>query len=255
MDAPSRKLEVLAALPKTKKNVARDSAGTVKHLMGVTGMQRENVSRYLRQLYADGLAHIGYYARGISPYQPVWVQGKGPHKPKPEPMTQAEYARRHRAKLRLERAKAKVEAIDSRTKDVLAALPMPSIANSTRRGSAGTVGGVAKELGLGLTTARRHLRLLKAEGLAYIACWNRISGPMVPVWVQGNGEDAPKPRPLTSAEYNRRYRARIKKAVERGSKGFEYDERYKGKVALAKAAEVAQRTRIAPQHWLSALGL
>lgn len=146
-------------------------------------------------------------------------------------------------------------AMRSRKMDVWEKLPQPDVAKVTRRGPQGTSNYLVQELGLSKSNVLRYLHQLNDAGLAYIACWNRSTGNFHAVWVQGKGEHAPQPKPYTNAQCIQRSRAKIKKAVERGVKGFSYDERYKGKVALAKAAEVAQKTRIAPQHWFSPLGL
>lgn len=143
----------------------------------------------------------------------------------------------------------------NRKLEVLAALPLEEITKNTRRGKTGTVAGLVEVIGVNAPHVRRYLRTLYAEGLAHIGCWNRTSGRYAPVWIQGAGQHALEPKPLKGAAYSRRHRARVKRAVERAKVGFKYDERYKGKVALAKAAEVAQKTRIAPQHWFSPLGL
>lgn len=64
--------------------------------------------------------------------------------------------------------------------------------------------------GLANSTVSRYLRILHQKpNLVYIADWRRTGtrGNWSAVWAWGYKEyDAPKPKPLTSGEYNKRWR-------------------------------------------------
>lgn len=140
----------------------------------------------------------------------------------------------------------------NRRMEVLDLLPDDIKCSERKRG---TVAKMIGQIDLNKPSICRYLRELKERDLAHIGRWNRTRGIPAAVWVKGPGEDAPMPTPKTTADYCKTHRKNVKKAVERARKGFNYDERYAGHVALAMAEEVAQRTRINPQHWFSALGL
>lgn len=59
-----------------------------------------------------------------------------------------------------------------------------------------------------VNNARKHLAVLKSEGLIHISGWRRDAevGPFVPVYLWGCEEDAPKPSMLSCTERMRRYR-------------------------------------------------
>jgi predicted DNA-binding WGR domain protein len=69
--------------------------------------------------------------------------------------------------------------------------------------------------GLGNTTVSRWMQMLHRSQLVYIAKWDRVGtrGNWTALWAFGYQRvDALKPKPLTNAEYLKRYRQR--KAAE-----------------------------------------
>ncbi len=74
---------------------------------------------------------------------------------------------------------------------------------------------VCDELGLSQETVRAHLRALHRDGAIRIAAWRREAerGRIYPrqVWLVGDGEDAPRPRPTPRKVVSRRYRERQKR--------------------------------------------
>jgi hypothetical protein len=106
-----------------------------------------------------------------------------------------------------------------------------------------------------LQQVRYCLPLMKPH-LCHVGKWRRSrgSGAYQPVIVAGHGEDVQCPlKPRTGAEANRRYRHRVRKAVEKAMAGGTEDVRYMRYIGVARAGVTAAQTRIAPQTWFSAL--
>lgn len=120
-------------------------------------------------------------------------------------------------------------------------------------GNAGTIEDLCKKMGVVKAAACRYMRLLKAEGLAHIGLWQRTKGVPAAVWFAGPGQDAEPLKPLTSAQYSKNHRKRVKKAMERARKGLKVADGYKRHAARALADDLAARTRVNPQHAFSAL--
>lgn len=78
---------------------------------------------------------------------------------------------------------------------------------------------LAADLGIELRNAREYLKLAKSEGKAHVTKWEKHglfgNGPPVPVFTYGDGEDAPRPTPMTCAESMRRQRANPLRKLER----------------------------------------
>jgi hypothetical protein len=142
----------------------------------------------------------------------------------------------------------------NRRMEVLALLPEPEDV-APNRGLRGTVAQLVTLIDLNKPSVCRYLRELKALDLAHIARWRPTGGIPAAVWVKGAGEDAPMPGLKTPGQYSKKHRKNVKTAIERARRGFKYDERYAGQVAKALADDVAQRTRVNPQHWFSQLGI
>lgn len=139
--------------------------------------------------------------------------------------------------------------------DVLAFLPEKEAALRSRVSKVGTTEWLMEQTGMGKGTVNQYLAQLKAAGLAHIGRRNRTTRMPAAVWVKGPGEDAPMPPKLTTAVYSRRFRRNVARAISQGKAGQKFDERYRSRVALALADDLAARTRIKPQNPFSALGL
>lgn len=76
---------------------------------------------------------------------------------------------------------------------------------------------IARELGIRIETARGMCGKAKHAGQIRIVTWRRDedSGRLYPraVYAAGSGKNAPKPKPLTRYDYNRRHRTRKRLAV------------------------------------------
>lgn len=76
---------------------------------------------------------------------------------------------------------------------------------------------VAEDLGISIPHAVSEIGLLKQRGKIHISKWIRTEdgGRLYPraCYRAGEGRDARKPPPLTIAEYNRRYRSRVRKTT------------------------------------------
>jgi hypothetical protein len=115
----------------------------------------------------------------------------------------------------------------SHTPDVVAALP-------------GDVHHIMKETGLTQQGIRRILLLLRAEGKAHIWKWRRGAGNAIPVWRNGPGEDAPKPKRIPIAKSCRDFRKRVKKAIAAHDAGQKPDPRYLKHISLHIANKTAK---------------
>ena len=83
-----------------------------------------------------------------------------------------------------------------------------------------TVQTIAEEVGVQDTTVRVWLELFRAPvpgqpRLIYIADWRKTAQTWTPMYMWGNEDDVPKPRPLTMAEHCRNYRRRKSLLIER----------------------------------------
>lgn len=117
---------------------------------------------------------------------------------------------------------------------------------------------LASKLGVNMNTLKSRVRAAKKHGFCHVGKWRRArgAGSYQPVFVNGPGEDAPctlEPRP--GAIHSRRYRKRIKRAIERALDGGKEDPRYVRHIALRKADQTAAQARQRPQTWCSALQL
>ena len=118
-----------------------------------------------------------------------------------------------------------------------------------------TIDQIVERSGMTLQQVRYRLDVMKPH-LCHVGKWRhaRGSGAHQPVIVAGHGEDAPCTlQRRTGAEGNRRYRHRVRKAVEKALAGGAEDVRYTRYIGLARAGLTAAQTRIAPQTWFSAL--
>ena len=137
----------------------------------------------------------------------------------------------------------------NRKAEILAMLPPAEAVNWTlvRLGKFGTVAYMVSRVDYNEQNVNRYLKQLRAAGLCHIGRWHRTAGRPAAVWVRGPGVDEPMPPPLSQAEYNRRHRQRVKKAIERARDGKGFNERYAGKVGIALAYDYAASTRARPQ--------
>lgn len=102
MPRPNRRMEVYAVLPE-RADVMRATAskiGTNGWLMERTGMSKASVNDYLRELKADGLAHIARRNRTNKMPAAVWAKGPGEDAPLPPPLGDLVYNRRYRKNVR-----------------------------------------------------------------------------------------------------------------------------------------------------------
>ncbi len=67
-----------------------------------------------------------------------------------------------------------------------------------------------EDLGINRAAANRHLQELWVLDLIHIAAWERQHQQWVPAYRWGKKEDVEKPIAMGQAEYQRRYRRRIK---------------------------------------------
>lgn len=94
MPRPSRAIEVWELLPPAialaLPRGQMGKRGQIKHLMAALGLAQDwQVGRYLHQLHDADMAYIGCWARatgGAKTPSAVWVEGKGVHAPRPEPL-------------------------------------------------------------------------------------------------------------------------------------------------------------------------
>lgn len=121
-----------------------------------------------------------------------------------------------------------------------------------------TIDEIAAKTGMTVNQVKFRLRQMK-PALCHTGRWKRASGEggsHQPVIVAGPGEDAPCSfKTRTNAENSRRYRKRVKKAIEKALAGGKVSDRYTRHIARRQVDEVVARTRVAPQNPFSALGL
>jgi hypothetical protein len=120
-----------------------------------------------------------------------------------------------------------------------------------------TANEIVERAGMTLEQVKYRLSVMR-PGLCHIGKWRRSpgSGACQPVMFAGPGEDAPCDlKRRTVAENNRRYRKRVKKAIEKALAGGNASDRYVRHVARRQVDELVARTRAEPQNPFSALGL
>jgi hypothetical protein len=115
---------------------------------------------------------------------------------------------------------------------------------------------IEKKTGLSYPTITNRLDWMKARGMCHIGGWKRPprNGSFQPVFHAGAGDDVPCTLTrLGEAQYEARYRRRVKRAVESALTGGKEDPRYMRHIVRRRADDLAERTRINPQHPFSAL--
>jgi len=115
---------------------------------------------------------------------------------------------------------------------------------------------LAAKLGVPLTTTKSRVRAMRKNDLCHTGNWKRPNGPggFRPVIVAGPGEDVPcLLEPRANADHKRKYRNRIRNAVEKAAAGGKEDPRYLRHIALHRAKETVKRTLMEPQTPWSAL--
>lgn len=145
----------------------------------------------------------------------------------------------------------------NRKQEILAMLPPADAVNWTlgRLGRIGTVAYMVSRVDYNEQNVNRYLKQLRAAGLCHIGRWHRTAGRPAAVWVLGAGPDEPMPAPRTQAEYSRKHRRRVKKAIANARRGGPFNERYADKVGIALAYDNARSTRAKPQGIFAALGI
>lgn len=119
----------------------------------------------------------------------------------------------------------------------------------------GTIEEIAKKARLTIQQVKYRLRTMKPM-LCHTGRWRRPNGPGAfhPIIYAGAGEDVPCPlKRKEGKETSKSYRRRVKRAVEKAVAGGKEDVRYMRHIALRKADLLAEKSRAAPQTWLSAL--
>lgn len=119
-----------------------------------------------------------------------------------------------------------------------------------------TMDAIWKKLGVPPETLKGRIVAMKKNGYCHTGRWRRPSGPgsFQPLIVAGPGEDAPcKIVAGTNLQHKRKYRKRIKKAVERFESSGSVDPRYSRHIGLHTVNQTVQRTLVEPQHVFSAL--
>lgn len=87
----------------------------------------------------------------------------------------------------------------------------PSVRDKVLTGLPGNINLVAKRAGVSPSSAGKWLGILNAERVVYISRWlPRKNGPVAfyRLRVRESSADAPKPQPMTDADYQRRYNER-----------------------------------------------
>lgn len=119
-----------------------------------------------------------------------------------------------------------------------------------------TFDALAKKLRVSVSTTKSRVRAMRKNDLCHTGKWKRSSGggSFQPIIVAGPGEDVPCTlTTLTSADHKRKYRKRVRKAVEVAKAGGKEDPRYSRQISRHQAMETAKRTRTEPQNPFSAL--
>jgi hypothetical protein len=118
-----------------------------------------------------------------------------------------------------------------------------------------TIDEIAKKADLTIAQVKYRLRRMKPQQ-CHTGKWRRPRGPGAyqPIIYAGPGEDVPCPlKRTTVSQRNKSYRRRVKRAVEKALAGGKEDVRYIRHIALRKADRLAEKSRVTPQTWLSAL--
>jgi hypothetical protein len=146
--------------------------------------------------------------------------------------------------------------VPSRIEEVRALLLEPEAKTwaKMKRGRRGTVAYIAEKTGMWEPTICKHLRKLRADGMAHVGKWNPTVGNPAAVWFAGPGEDVPAPTEKPPGYYSKRWRKNVTRAITNAQAGKKFDERYVKHVRLAQADDTVQRLRQAPNHWLFTLG-
>lgn len=145
----------------------------------------------------------------------------------------------------------------NRKNEILALLPPADAVNwpLSKLGRVGTTAYMVGRVTYNEANVNRYLRQLRELGLCRIGRWHRTAGRPAAVWVLGAGPDEPMPAQKTNAEYSRKFRSRVKRAIMRARSGESFNERYSTKVAIALAYDNARRTLSKPQGIFGPLGL
>lgn len=115
---------------------------------------------------------------------------------------------------------------------------------------------LTKKLATPVETVKSRVRAMKKNGLCHTGRWKRPdgAGSFQPVLVAGPGDDAPCTLTArTGADYSRKCRKRVSRAIAKAEAGGKEDPRYIRHIALHKAKQTAKRARKEPQTWASAL--
>lgn len=115
---------------------------------------------------------------------------------------------------------------------------------------------IDRKSGLTEGQIRHRLEWMRERGLCHIGAWTRAKeqGSMRPIFHAGPGEDVPcKLKARTRSQYERNYRKRVKKAIQKVESGGAPDDRYARQIALQIVKKTVLRTREQPQSWASAL--
>jgi hypothetical protein len=118
-----------------------------------------------------------------------------------------------------------------------------------------TIGQIMQRTGMTLGAVMYRLSTMKPH-LCHTGKWrrSRSQGAYQPIIVAGCGEDVPCPLKRRSrVECERRYRKRVKKVVAKALASGGTSVRYTRLIARRRADEIAARTRVTPQTWMSAL--
>lgn len=145
----------------------------------------------------------------------------------------------------------------SRKQEILALLPPAEAVDWPlgRLGRFGTVAYMVERVDFNEQNVNRYLKQLRAAGLCRIGRWHRTAGRPAAVWVLGAGPDEPMLAPRTQAEYSRKHRRRVKRAIATARRGGQFNERYADKVGIALAYDNARSTRTKPQGIFGPLGI
>jgi hypothetical protein len=119
-----------------------------------------------------------------------------------------------------------------------------------------TYDALERKLGVPLSTAKSRVRAMRKNDLCHTGKWKRPdgAGAFQPVIVAGPGEDAPCTLTArTNADYKRKYRSRVMKAIAKAEAGGKEDPRYIRHIRLRQVNEKVQQAKAEPQTWFSAL--
>lgn len=106
-----------------------------------------------------------------------------------------------------------------------------------------TANEIADAIYMNHTSGNQYMRHLFDQGRVHIIDWRRNAHTLAAVYLWGEGENKPRPIPLTRVEENRGFRERIKKDPVRHALHL----------ARARARDRANKAAQRPQGWASAL--